>query len=177
MSDGENSNVARHVEVDHVIRETGHGAPSDGQVSRNSGHGLACGGESNDLMDGGVNGVEELEAKASSTASYQRPASRYSASASSSNRTREFTVCAIQLLRAPELGPTECPAIHRSRHGVLAVQSRRPRRLRLRQDSRRPRHRGSPRAQRRHRRVRQLAGLVPLAEALALETSWDDFTP
>ena len=67
MSDGENSNGVRLVEVDDVIWETCHGAPSDGQVLRNSGHGLTCGWEPHDLIDGGVNGIEELHAQTEST--------------------------------------------------------------------------------------------------------------
>ena len=67
MSDGENSNGVGRLEVHDVIRETYHGTSSDGQVLRNSGDRLARGRESHDLSDGGVNGIEELQAQAEST--------------------------------------------------------------------------------------------------------------
>lgn len=60
---GENSDVGRRFEVDHVVRKPRHGTTADCQIrwhSRNQG---ARSWHGQDLIDGGVNSVEELDAQ------------------------------------------------------------------------------------------------------------------
>jgi hypothetical protein len=108
---------------------------------------------------------------------YQRPASRYSASASSSKRTRGFTVREARLQRDGVRRPM---ALHPARppaRGGPAARLRRPKQLRRRLDARPPRRRGWPGVRRPHPRVRQGAGPMPRAADLALVTSWGHSTP
>jgi hypothetical protein len=110
-------------------------------------------------------------------ASYQRPAERYSASASSSKRTRGFTVRAARPQRAgvhhPRLRhPTHSPGLV-----GLAVRSRQPRPLQHRPGA--PwRHRQGWQAVRPlRRRARRGAAPMHRAARLALVTSYGYFTP
>ncbi len=63
MCDGEDSNRADCLEVDDVIWEALHGAPSDRHVDRKPGDLCACGRETRKVANGGVDGVKELHAQ------------------------------------------------------------------------------------------------------------------
>jgi len=58
---GENAEARRRLEVDDVVGRTRHSAASNWQVRRHSRNQSSCARHRHDLIDGGVNGVEELQ--------------------------------------------------------------------------------------------------------------------
>src|SRR5712671_1069892 len=62
VSDGENSNLAVDVKVHDMVREANR-MSSHWQISRHPWHGRPGIGQHHDLVDGGVDDVEELDAQ------------------------------------------------------------------------------------------------------------------
>ena len=114
--------------------------------------------------------------KCSRRASYQRPAKRYSASASSSKRTRGFTAGEVRLQRGGARRPRPLHQTRPRGPGGLAVQFRRPKRLRHQLGAAPPRRQGWPTV--RPQRPHVHRGVAPRlrAEHLALVTSYSHST-
>jgi hypothetical protein len=62
VSDGQDSNVRCHFEIDNVIGKPCHGPASDNQVGRKSADPGAGMRHRHDLIDGGIDSIEELDA-------------------------------------------------------------------------------------------------------------------
>jgi hypothetical protein len=63
VSNGENSDVTRRLDIDNVVRETRHGASSNRQIRGHAWHERARLGQEHDLVYGCVNGVEEFQSE------------------------------------------------------------------------------------------------------------------
>ena len=160
-----------------MIRETGHRVPSDGQVFRNAGHGFARGGESHDVIDGRVNGIEELQTKVDATASEPTPGLRYRRRLRPQTERGNSPFAQFSFCARPNLVPrnalrftaqgTACAQFNFGSPGgfdfgrVLCGHI-----VEARQELS-----GDPGA------FVELASRVPLAEVLVLETSCGDSTP
>jgi hypothetical protein len=63
VGDGENPEVPTRFEIDDVIRETHHGTTTNREVSGNSGHERVGSRELNNVINGRIDSIEELDAE------------------------------------------------------------------------------------------------------------------
>jgi hypothetical protein len=63
VSDGENANLTVYMNVDDMVREARNRPSSRWEIRRRPRHGGPSVGQPHDLVDGGVDGVEELDAQ------------------------------------------------------------------------------------------------------------------
>lgn len=113
VRDGENTNPSRRLEIDDVVRKTRHSAAAIRQVGGHSWNQRASLRYRRDLINGGVNRVEETRVRDALADLRTIDLPGYSASASSSKRTWGFTAGEGPLPRAVERLPRECPWILR----------------------------------------------------------------
>ena len=167
MGDGEDADVVRGFEIDDVIGNRITPILRTCKLAGIRGTGEPERGKSRIWLMAASTASKNSRPRFTLRPSYQRPAARYSTSASSSKRTRGFTASAVQPRPAAERLPKAHQPIRRPSPDGLAARFQPPTRLQLQRGSPFRRHPDWRATRPRHQRVQRSAKPRLLEELLA----------